>query len=319
MLGLSVSTVSRALKHHPDISETTRRKVADLALILDYEPNANAVHLRTQNSNLVGLLVPSISNFFYESFISAIEEEGRKNGYSIMILQSGNDPYIEMENLKRFRQNRIMGLFACITPHTNDFSGFTKMKEVAIPVIFFDKVPDKEGLLKVCLADEQSATIAAETIIRKEKKRVLALFGDTHMSITQKRESAFTNYFTANAPAVKISIAHTLSSEEARQATLDHLSKKPAPDTVFCMSDEILIGTAKALQEMNLSYPDNISLIAISNGFIPKLFYPEITYVETSGDKLGKLAFTQMMACIGGAKSISALSVEAVLVEGGSI
>ena len=72
-LGLSISTVSRALKNHPDISANTRQKVVDLAQALDYEPNANAVHLRTRNSKLLGVLVPSISNYFYESFISTIE------------------------------------------------------------------------------------------------------------------------------------------------------------------------------------------------------------------------------------------------------
>ncbi len=319
MLGVSVSTVSRALKNHPDISETTRLKVAELAQILDYEPNANAVQLRTRNSKVFGLLVPSIFNFFYESFISAIEEEGRKKGYSIMILQSGNDPAIELENLKLFRQNRITGLFACISPLTEDLSGFDKMKESDIPVIFFDKVPGKEGIHKICLADEQAATIAAETICRKKKKNVLALFGDTHMSITQKRLMAFSKYFATHASSIQLTIAHTLSTEEARSVTLEHLSKKIIPDTVFCMSDEILTGTTKALQEKNLTYPDKISLIAISNGFIPKLFYPEITYVETSGNKLGKLAFTEMMARIAGDDSKTELSVEAVLVEGGSI
>lgn len=319
MLGVSVSTVSRALKNHPDISEATRLKVAELAQILDYEPNASAVHLRTKNSKLLGLLVPSIFNFFYESFISAIEEEGRKNGYSIMILQSGNDPDMELNNLKLFRQNRITGLFACISPLTEDLFGFDKMKELDIPVIFFDKVPDKEGIHKVCLADEQAAIIAAEAIIRKKKKNLLALFGDTHMSITQKRLRAFSKYFADQAPTIQISIAHTLSSEEARLVTREYLAKNPTPDTIFCMSDEILIGTTKALQEMHITYPDKISLIAISNGFIPTLFYPEITYVETSGKKLGKLAFAQMMERIGGDDSKTELSVEAVLMEGGSI
>ena len=319
MLGISVSTVSRALKHHPDISEPTRLKVAELAQILDYEPNANAVHLRTRNSKVFGLLVPTISNYFYDSFISAIEEEGRKSGYSIMILQTGNNPSMEMENLKLFRQNRITGLFACITPHTDDLSGYAKMKEVEIPVIFFDKVPEKEGLHKVCMADEQAAIIAAETIIRKNKKNVLSLFGDTHLSITQKRQTAFTRHMANHAPSTEINVNHALSSEDAREFTLTALAKNNIPDTVFCMSDEILIGVIKAIQEMHLSYPDKISIIAISNGFIPKLFFPEITYVETSGDKLGKLAFKQMIERINGINTFSELIVEAVLVEGGSI
>src|SRR5438132_1127583 len=95
MLGLSISTVSRALKDHPDISEKTKQRVTELANALDYEPNANAIHLRTSKNNLFGLIVPSVSNFFYDSFIGAVEEECRKNNYSLLILQSGDDAAVE--------------------------------------------------------------------------------------------------------------------------------------------------------------------------------------------------------------------------------
>lgn len=86
VLDISISTVSRALKDHPDIAEHTKRKIRELALSLDYEPNASAVQLRTKTSKVLGLLVPSISNFFYDSFITSIEEESRRTGYSLMIL-----------------------------------------------------------------------------------------------------------------------------------------------------------------------------------------------------------------------------------------
>ena len=93
MLGLSISTVSRALKDHPDISDKTKLRVKELANALDYEPNANAINLRTSKNNLFGLIVPSISNFFYDSFIAAVEEECRKKNYSMLILQSGDDVF----------------------------------------------------------------------------------------------------------------------------------------------------------------------------------------------------------------------------------
>ena len=78
VLGLSISTISRALKNHPDISEKTKKKVVELAKALDYEPNASAIQLRTQHSKIFGLMVPTISNFFYDSFIASVEEESRK-------------------------------------------------------------------------------------------------------------------------------------------------------------------------------------------------------------------------------------------------
>src|SRR5258708_607502 len=107
ILGLSISTISRALKDHPDISDRTKQRVVELATTLDYEPNANAINLRTSHSKLFGVIVPSISNWFYNSFIASVEEESRRNGYSLMILQSGDDPLIELTNLKLCRQNRV--------------------------------------------------------------------------------------------------------------------------------------------------------------------------------------------------------------------
>src|SRR5487761_2403022 len=90
-LNLSISTVSRALKNHPDISQHTKNKVIELANTLEYEPNTYAIQLRTNNSKAFGLIVPTISNYFYDSFIGAVEEECRRIGYSVLILQSGDD------------------------------------------------------------------------------------------------------------------------------------------------------------------------------------------------------------------------------------
>lgn len=314
MLGLSISTISRALKNHPDISEKTKQRVNELANALDYEPNANAIHLRTSKNNLFGLIVPSISNFFYDSFIAAVEEESRKNNYSLLILQSGDDAAVEVENIKLCRQNRISGLFACITSQTVNLDPFLKLEGLDIPVIFFDKVPDDNIYNKVCVADALSANIAATTILESKKKKVLAIFGNENLSITKKRLSAFNKTINKK---IKTITVHANNSVEAEQLTIRSLKEKP--DTVFCMSDEILTGAMKAIQKSGLKIPGDIAVISISNGFIPTLYFPEITYVETSGYKLGKLAFSSMMACLGGSTFMQELTIESLLVEGGSI
>jgi LacI family transcriptional regulator len=317
ILGLSISTISRALKDHPDISDKTKQRVVELATTLDYEPNANAINLRTSNSKLFGLIVPSISNWFYNAFIAAVEEESRRNGYSLMILQSGDDPLIEINNLKLCRQNRITGLFVCISPETNNIDPFLKLKEIDIPVIFFDKVPDSNNCNKVCVADSLSATMAATAIVNKKKKKVIGLFGNSHLLMTKKRLEAFTDTINEKVNKIKLITDHASSSIQAEELTLKYLQQKP--DTIFCMSDEILIGVMKAIQKKGLKVPEEIAVITISNGAAPKLYYPEITYVETSGHKLGKLAFSSMMACLGGSTFTQELTIESLLVEGGSL
>ncbi len=319
LLNISISTVSRALKDHPEISKSTKQRVNEMAVKLEYVPDANAIQLRTNNSKILGLMVPSVSYYFYDSFIASIEEECRRNGYSLLILQTGDDPEMEITNLKICRQNRITGLFICITPHTKDIKSFLKLNDSGVPVIFFDKVPAYEACNKVCLADAEAARISAKTILNKKKKKVLALFGDMHLLITQKRLSAFADTFQEEKAKSKLVIAHAHDAEDAKRKTLENLSLKNRPDAIFCMSDEILTGALKAIQLLKLKIPDDVSVIAISNGFIPKLFYPEITYVETSGHKLGKLAFNRMIACIGGSTFVQTLMLESVLVEGGSL
>ena len=131
MLNLSISTVSRALKNHPDISVDTKIKVKELAAIVDYEPNTYAINLRTNSSKEFGVIIPAISNDFYQSFISSLEEEARLYGNTLIIMQSGEDPVIELENLKRCKQNRMAGVFVSITTKTVDILNFCQCGSVS--------------------------------------------------------------------------------------------------------------------------------------------------------------------------------------------
>ena len=318
-LNMSISTISRALKNHPDISEETKKRVQEAASMMDYEPNTFAINLRTDKRNMVGIIIPTITNFFYQSFIAAVEEEAKKNDYSVLILQSSDNPEAEIENLKICRLNRVAAVFISISPKTKDISPFLKLSQTT-PIIFFDKVPPYEAFDKVCIDDEGAATIAAEEIIKKTKGKVLGLFGDPELSITQKRITAFQNIFTSHKRITDLDIAYASSTEEANQQTSIAFSKKNKPSVVFCMSDEILAGTVKALQQFKIKIPGDVKAITISNdGFIPKLFEPEITYVETSGYGLGKLCFKRMTDFNAGKTFIQEVLQPARLVTGASI
>lgn len=319
LLGISISTASRALKNHPDISERTKQKVIELANTLDYEPNANAIYLRTSNRKLLGLMVPTLTTFFYDSFIGAVEEECRKEQYTLMVLQTANDPETEAANVKLCRQNRVTGLFACITAQTTDLSAYEKLNELNIPVIFFDKVPDNDRCNKVCLADADAAKLAAQAILNSGRKKVLGLFSDPNFSITKRRIQGFEEVFQTHGRNHSFTQDTARSSAEATELVKKHLASKKVIDTIFCMSDEILTGVMRAIQQLKLQVPEDIGVISLSNGFIPTLYAPQITYVETSGAKLGKLAYSRMMECIKDRNSLAEVIVPSVLVEGGSL
>lgn len=318
-LGISISTVSRALKDHPDISAATKRKVKELAEAMEYEPNSYAVQLRTRQSNVLGLLVPSIDNFFYDSFIAAVEDEARKVGHSVLIMQSRDNVEIETASLNIFRKNMVMGVFATVSVATEEMAPFKKLEDLNIPVVFFDRVPEEKGFYTVCLPDALAAKIAAEAIIEKKKKNLLALFGHPHLSISKVRCQALVDTFKEQSPDTKITIHYPEQSAPSKEIALNALTSSEPPDVIFCMGDLILIGVMKAIHELNLKVPDDVAVIGISNGFIPTMYNPVITYVETSGYKLGKLSFSQMLGRLKGEDISENVCVESMLVKGGSL
>lgn len=319
-LNISISTVSRALKNHPDISEKTKRKVKDLAELLEYEPNTYAVNLRTNSSKIIGLIVPYISNFFYESFISAVEEEARKSGYTLMVLQTGDNVQQELDSIRICRKSRVAGVLISMAAHSTLSVEYQNHLVLDPPVIFFDKVPEQENYNRVCLADEDAAIMAAEKIIDHSKKNVLAIFGNPDLSITKLRLNAFEKTLRTKATNTTILIRFAISSSHAAEIITEAFKTKNQIDQVFCMSDEILIGAMKAMNSLQIKIPQKVGVLAMSNGIIPGLFNPAITYIETSGYKLGKLAIKKMFDHINNKKTFSRTIIHpSILVEGKSM
>jgi len=265
------------------------------------------------------MIVPEISNYFYHSFVAAVEQEARKKGYSLIILQSANDAALEEANLKLCKLNRVAGIFVALTSETRDMATFDRIKSSGIPIVFFDKVPDESNYVKVCLADREVGKLAARTIHEKKKKRVFALFGNPNISITRKRKQGLVDELKKLSPFVEIATSTANSTDEAMQSTLEILDNPTRPELIFCMSDEILTGTIMAINKKGLKIPTDISVLAVSNGFIPKICNPVITYIETSGTVLGKRAMKTFMEVLEKGITKKMDVIESRLVEGGSI
>jgi LacI family transcriptional regulator len=319
-LGLSISTVSRALKDHPDISPTTRKRVKDLAELLEYEPNTFALNLRTNKSKIIGVIVPYFQNLFYEYFISALDEEVRKVGYSLLILQSGESVEAELKNLNIMKKNRVDLLFVSTTENTENIEPLLKLSEIGIPVIFFDRVPAFENCNKIRFADTDAGIIAAKRLVKSKKKRILCLFTDNANLFTVKnRIIAFKETFKKFSPKSILEFQFHPDRKSGEKILLNALQRKSRPDALFCIGDNSMIWAALTLQKKQIKIPRGMGILAISNGFIPTLYNPAITHVVTNGYKLGKLAFTRLKEILEGNMQIKEMVIQAELVEGGSL
>ena len=297
-LGLSVTTVSRALKDHPDISEETKKRVREMAQLIGYEPNLLAIRLRTGKSMILGVMVPHISNLFYESFITAVEEEARKIGYAVMILQSGENTETELQNLEALKRHRVDGIMVAPALHTTDITPFLEIQKAGTPIIFFDRVPTNDQIIKVFFDNEKIGELAARYCIDQEKKRVLGLFwGNEQVLMTRKRREGFEKAIEKASYSIHLQPYYHTYIEDAKQVVLQVLQNNDSFDAVFCTGDGALIGTIQAIKEAKTLIPDSLTIISVSNGFIPTLYDIDISIIETNGFRLGKAAFTKMSEC----------------------
>jgi LacI family transcriptional regulator len=319
-LNLSISTVSRALKDHPDISPATRKRVKELAELMEYEPNTFALKLRSNKSKIIGVIVPFFQNLFYEYFIAALDEEVRKEGFSLLILQSGESVEAELKNLDIMKKNRVDLLFVSTTENTENIEPLLKLSGFGIPIVFFDRVPSFEECDKIRFADSDAGMMAAKRLIKGGKKHILCLFTDNpNLNIVNKRLTAFRETFNELASGAVLESHFHADRSAGEKIIFKALQKKKPPDALFCIGDNSMIWSLKALQKKRLKVPDDMGMLAISNGFIPTLFSPAITHIVTNGYQLGKLAFTRLKEILGGDSSTRELVIEAVLVEGGSL
>src|SRR5688572_6759818 len=152
-LGISPSTVSRALKDHPDISPETKKAVNELAEKLNYQPNIVALSLRQSKTNTIGVIIPEIVHFFFSTVISGIEDVAYSAGYNIIITQSNESLAREKSDLKALFNSRVDGMLMSISRETVDFEHIENILSKGMPIVFFDRIYDTPGSSKVVVDD----------------------------------------------------------------------------------------------------------------------------------------------------------------------
>ena len=291
LLEINPSTVSRALKDHPDISRETRAKVKRVAEDLGYVPNLQAISFRNRKSHLIGLILPDMNMFFFPPVISAIEEKVRQEGYNLIVLHSNNQLEREQENVRICQRLGVEGLLVSLTSESSTLDHFVELIGQGVPVILFDRVKNELDLPTVVIHDEAVASEAVAHLANKGRKRICGLFGDPKLAISQLRKAGF--YQSLQEFGLLVDEKWIIDAHDYDDAfrEMDELLQRPErPDAVFTMSDTLLVGTMMALQKYQVKIPDEMAIISISHGVIPRFFSPSVSYVQHSGTRVGATA-----------------------------
>lgn len=290
-LGISISTVSRALGGKSDVNPITRKAVVELAEKLDYHPNKAALSLLNKHTNAIGVLVPNL-DYFFATAIKGIDEAALEAGYTVMVCQSNESYGKELINTKRLLESRVDGLIVSVSSDTKIVDHFKKIQDKGIPLVFFDRDIKSFQAPKVLLDNYEGGYMATKHLLERGYSKIAFLGGPEKMSISNLR---FEGYKAALKEAgIKLNsrfVEHgDFNQDFAYVSTDDLLKGKQKPDAIFAMSDRLAIGAMLSIKKHGLQMPNDIGLIGFNNEPITSLLSPSISTIDQPAFEMGKAA-----------------------------
>lgn len=295
-LGVSASTVSRALKDHPDISEETRRRVQEFARSVNYRPNALALGLKQQRSYTLGIIIPEIVHHFFSSIISGIEDVAYGRGYRLMICQSNEEFERERINLQALLDHRVDGILVSMSKNTFQYEHFEDTVAQGIPIVFLDRVCKFIETDRVVTDDFQGAHLITTHLILNGHRRILHLAAPLHLAIGRKRLQGYTEALNDHNIAIDPLLILQCDTPAQVQALQEQILRlAPNIDGIFAVNDFTAIAVMQLLQEYGYQIPEEISVAGFGDDPIALIARPKLTTVEQKGYEMGREAVQMLI------------------------
>lgn len=320
-MGLSLSTVSRALRDHPHINAKTKVAVKKMAQKLGYKYNALAASLRKSKTNTIGLIVPRIDRYYQATAIMAIQNTLHKAGYNLMICQSNESPGLERELVEAFYGLRVEGLIVSTTLHTTDFSAFDIFADSSSPLVFFDRFPKNYPAHKIQGDDYRGGLNATSHLIKMGCKRIAHIGGAQTCNIYKERFEGYTDALKkANIkPDESLVYFHELTKENAIKTFTKLLKLKKVPDAIFACNDTTALAIVNQAKQLGMDLPGDLKIVGYSNDPLTGVVYPTISSIEQHPSEVGRQSATLMLDLLSGnqetSKTFISITIPTELVE----
>ena len=290
-LGISPSTVSKALKGHRDISSSTKQSVKELAEKWNYKPDQVALSLKSGLSKTIGVIVPEIVHYFFSTVISGIEDLAYDSEYHVMFCQSSELYAREVKAVQTLLSSRVDGILVSISKTTDDFDHFRKIQANNIPLVFFDRICDEIDTDRVVVDDEPGAYEAVNHLIEIGCKNIIHLSGPPNLLIGKNRKAGYLRALRKhNMPLDENNIIRCDSREDAMSIVPELLNRTVKPDGIFAVNDLTAAASMKVIQDMGYKVPADIAIVGFTSGLISDITNPTLTSVEQHGYLVGKEA-----------------------------
>lgn len=317
-LGISITTVSKALKDYPDVSKTTRKLVRETASMLNYKPNSFAVNLRTKESKTIGLIIPEIVHHFFSSVIKGIISQAEKKGYLVITLQSNESYELEKKQIDLLLSKRVDGILISLANGTADFKHLTEILEQETPLVMFDKIAKVVKCSKVIIEDRKAAYKATQYLIDIGCKRIAHFRGPLLPQNSIDRFLGYKQALTDNNLPYDASLVYLLkdmSFEEGKFYANQLLKDHKDVDGIFINTDLVAIGAIAEFNKQGIKVPEKINVIGFSNWFMASVISPSLTTINQPGFQMGKQAFKILYKEIRDKKKNKRISYNEVFLE----
>ena len=294
-LGLSTSTVSRALRGSYEISSETKKLVLEYAEKINYRPNPIALSLKERRSRSIGVIVCEIANNFFSQAINGIESIAYNRGYHVIMSQSHESYEREVVNVQHLASRSVDGLLVSISNETTDLSHFTYLHDKGFPIVFFDRVANEIVTHKVIVDNYKAGFDATLHLIKRGYKKIAHITSIASLDITSERLSGYKhaleeNGLTYNENYVQHCNHGGMLAEEIESAVKKLLSMKSKPDAIVTASDRLTTGVLSTLKKLKLKVPKDLAIVGFTNTNIPELFEPPLTTVCQPAFEMGQVA-----------------------------
>src|SRR5699024_5963508 len=291
-LDIDVSTVSKALKNHPKISDDTITKVNRVADELNYHPNNIAASLVKGKSNLLGVMVPHIDENFFASAIRGIENVAKNGGYHVAIFQSNDQKEDEKRNLDIMYRMKVDGIIASHAMQADTFDHYQNVIKQGIPLILFDRYNDTVNSDVVAIDDFKGAYEAVSHLIKQGCDKIAHMAGTLDVQIYSERFRGYKKALKDNKLIFDDSlvIESDLTLEDGRNLASHFLDKIDGIDAIFTSNDYAALGAIQVLKEHNLCIPDDVAIVGFSNENFTSFVTPTVTSVKQHSRKMGQVA-----------------------------
>lgn len=310
-LGVSVSTISRALKDSPELHPDTKKRIVDMAKEMNYQPNLLAQSLRISRTNTLGVIVPEITSHFFASCISGIQDHANKRGYNVMICQSNETLGLEKANIRTLVSSQVDGLLISLSRETNQYDHLLDLYNREIPFLLFDRVNEDIPVSRVTFNDEGGAYQVTRHLLEMGCTRVMYVSGPEDLYISKKRKEGYLHALAefGIAPDPELVKISDLTVEGNIKIAHEIAEMDKRPDGVFCMIDPVALDLLAVWKTLDIKIPADMALAGFTNNPTSAVVEPPLTTVAQPGYEMGKLAVTHLLDQLEGQASDDPISI----------